>query len=214
MNLQSKSQSLLTRNMIFIKTVLSFLLNKKNRQYILAVVILLVGMYLGTFFAGNKTEYVDRIVTVEHTDTVTVEIPVTIIKQVKVPVKEPYEVIVYKDNPDMSIRLYGADSTIEKGLNIGYDLTVRGYLQNIKLTYEDTRPETIKYITRTVETNKTHYIPPRGLYIGVETGLHLPMDGIEFVAPNVSLLLNKNMFTYSYLIGLDVHSIGVKRKLF
>jgi hypothetical protein len=193
--------------------VIDFLL--KNKQYLLAIITLGLGIYIGSFFAGTKIEHRTVTVTEIQHDTLRVEVPKEVIKYVKVNVPEPYETIVYVADTTKSTRLYQANTVVEEGLKIGYDATVQGYLVDINLTYEDTRPEVIKYITKEIKIEEKNYISPSGLYVGVLASLPNRFDLVEVDAgPSVDLLLNKSIFSYSYQVVNGIHLVGYKRKLF
>lgn len=190
--------------------------NKSNRPYVLIPIALGLGFFFGAMFVKPQIQTTTVEVEVIKHDTVTVEVPVEVTKYIKVEVPKPYEVIVYKEDTTKNIRLYEADSVVEEGLKIGYDATVQGYLVDIKLTYEDTRPEIIKYITKNVEVTKTHYISPRGVYVGAMVSMPYAFNDIgkADIGPAVDVLLNKNIFSYSFQMINGMHLIGYKRKLF
>jgi len=204
-------------------SIISFLTkvwSSKYRPYLLSVITLAVGVWLGTFFATPKIEYKTVTVTETVTDTVTKYIPKIEYREKIVKVPTPY--IVDATPPPMEIdtldKIRGYKGSVNFGdtnMVIHYDARVRGLLIGLRLGYEDNRPETIKYITKTVTVTETINRTPRGVYVGVMAGVPYRSHDVDFdIGPAVDVVLNKNIFSYSYQLNQGLHMVGFKRRLF
>jgi hypothetical protein len=105
---------------------------------------------------------------------------------------------IYQDSlVDSNLAIYITDTTAGKILGRGIEYTLKVPLQ-IK--------ETI-IITKTAEMPT----PQRGFFVGLQAGTNLQMYRL---APEIEYLTKKGMmYSYSYDLINNLHSVGVKRKM-
>jgi hypothetical protein len=100
---------------------------------------------------------------------------------------------------------YSGLETLKNG-QIKWTAETSGFLNKINLEYEGEKEVITNTVTNTI--TKTNTILSKGLYLG--TGIN------SVLIPNLSAsyINNNYSFDYSYTPNNNIHSIGIKRKIF
>jgi hypothetical protein len=167
-----------------------------------------IGLILGliiyrTFFYPDFTERVEVVERVT-VDTVYKEVRDTIrIERTRVRIEYVTDTII-QEQSFLINRFSGLESTLYG--DIKYTGLVAGHFLKMDLTTNFRIPQVNQTIER--ERTITRTIRPRGLYLGGSVS-----DQVQWSA-GASYLDNLWMFDYRYEVGMQSHSIGVKRKVF